>query len=101
MDAAGFSYVGENLYKAVGMHPTGVDVVDAWYAELEDYTYGEVGNYCVKSKCVGRRSPPCVFGHFTQVSGSNKAKLGLGWPQLPASILLAIALNVLVSQYKS
>mmetsp|Transcript_7078 Transcript_7078/g.17100 ORF Transcript_7078/g.17100 Transcript_7078/m.17100 type:complete len:333 (-) Transcript_7078:7-1005(-) len=76
LDAAGFEYVGENLYKVEGMVPTGVDVVDAWYAELSDYTYGVVGDYCVKEKCEDRSDPPCILGHFTQVMWSSTTDIG-------------------------
>lgn len=73
---AGFQYVGENLYKVINMAPTGVDVVDAWYAEIDDYTYGPVGSSCVKERCAGRTSPPCSMGHFTQVMWQSSTDFG-------------------------
>jgi len=76
LDKAGFEYLGENLYKVLGMKPTGVDVVDAWYAEIQDYTYGYVGDTCVKSKCEGRSRPPCTLGHFTQVMWRESTDIG-------------------------
>lgn len=81
--AAGFNYVGENLYKVVNMKPTGVDVADAWYAEIEDYTYGEVGDRCVKEKCAKRRSPPCAIGHFTQMMWQKTTHLGCARAECP------------------
>ncbi|CAD7959884.1 unnamed protein product [Amoebophrya sp. A25] len=45
-------YIGENIYQVSGMDPTGTDVVDAWYAELDTpYHYGPVGAACVTSGC--------------------------------------------------
>lgn len=73
---AGFEYIGENLYKVINMKPTGVDIVDAWYAEIEDYSYGLVGSHCVKQRCAGRASPPCTLGHFTQVMWSKSTHVG-------------------------
>lgn len=73
---AGFEYVGENLYKVVNMEPTGVDIADAWYAEIDDYTYGQVGHRCVKEKCADRKSPPCVVGHFTQMMWERTTHIG-------------------------
>jgi len=73
---AGFVYIGENLYKVINMVPTGVDIVDAWYAEVEDYNYGPVGEPCTKAKCSDRVSPPCTLGHFTQVMWARTTDLG-------------------------
>lgn len=81
--AAGFEYVGENLYKVVNMEPTGVDIADAWYAEIEDYTYGQVGQKCVKEKCADRQSPPCVIGHFTQMMWQRTTHIGCARAQCP------------------
>jgi pathogenesis-related protein 1 len=72
----GFDYVGENLYKVINMKPTGTDITDAWYAEVNDYVYGRVGDYCVKSKCATRTSPPCAMGHFTQVMWEPSSDVG-------------------------
>eukprot|EP00929_Paragymnodinium_shiwhaense_P014590 TRINITY_DN122513_c0_g1_i1.p1 TRINITY_DN122513_c0_g1~~TRINITY_DN122513_c0_g1_i1.p1 ORF type:complete len:299 (+),score=44.09 TRINITY_DN122513_c0_g1_i1:124-1020(+) len=80
---AGFSYVGENLYKVINMEPSGVDVVDAWYAEIDDYTYGPVGSGCVKERCAGRTSPPCAMGHFTQVMWQSSTDFGCARRQCP------------------
>mmetsp|Transcript_157765 Transcript_157765/g.294249 ORF Transcript_157765/g.294249 Transcript_157765/m.294249 type:complete len:331 (-) Transcript_157765:47-1039(-) len=73
---AGFTYIGENLYKVINMKPTGVDVVDAWYAEIDDYQYGPVGSTCTKERCAGRESPPCTLGHFTQVMWERSSTVG-------------------------
>jgi len=72
LDEGGFRYIGENLYKVINMAPSGVDVVDAWYTEVDDYNYGPVGAECTKKQCAGRTSPPCVLGHFTQVMGERQ-----------------------------
>mmetsp|Transcript_73274 Transcript_73274/g.212231 ORF Transcript_73274/g.212231 Transcript_73274/m.212231 type:complete len:321 (-) Transcript_73274:5-967(-) len=82
-EEAGFQYVGENLYKVINMAPTGVDVVDAWYAELEDYNYGSVGATCTKQRCAGRSSPPCMLGHFTQVMWAKTTDLGCAIEECP------------------
>lgn len=82
-EEAGFRYIGENLYKVINMKPTGVDIVDAWYAEIEDYTYGPVGSYCVKGQCARRSSPPCVLGHFTQVMWEETTHVGCARAQCP------------------
>jgi len=79
----GFEYIGENLYKVINMKPTGVDIVDAWYAELEDYSFGQVGTQCVKAKCAGRASPPCTLGHFTQVMWGKSSHVGCGRAECP------------------
>lgn len=79
----GFRYVGENLYKVINMKPSGVDIVDAWYAEIEDYTYGLVGASCVKERCSGRSSPPCVLGHFTQVMWADSTHVGCARAECP------------------
>lgn len=81
--AAGFNYVGENLYKVINMAPTGVDIADAWYAEIDDYTFGDVGKPCVKEKCLGRTSPPCTIGHFTQMMWEKSSSLGCGLAECP------------------
>eukprot|EP00928_Gymnodinium_smaydae_P043404 TRINITY_DN29084_c0_g1_i2.p1 TRINITY_DN29084_c0_g1~~TRINITY_DN29084_c0_g1_i2.p1 ORF type:complete len:376 (-),score=65.70 TRINITY_DN29084_c0_g1_i2:2-1129(-) len=75
-ETAGFQYVGENLYKVINMRPTGVDVVDAWYAEIDDYQYGRVGASCTKERCADRASPPCTLGHFTQVMWQTTTHIG-------------------------
>lgn len=75
-EQAGFRYVGENLYKVINYEPSGVDVVDAWYAELEDYNYGSVGASCTRRGCAGRVRPPCALGHFTQVMWEATTHLG-------------------------
>jgi pathogenesis-related protein 1 len=80
---AGFEYVGENLYKVINMKPTGVDIVDAWYAELEDYSFGLVGSQCVKGRCAGRASPPCTLGHFTQVMWAKSKAVGCARAECP------------------
>lgn len=80
---AGFTYVGENLYKVINMAPTGVDIVDAWYAEVVDYNYGPVGAQCTKAKCAGRASPPCTLGHFTQVMWARTSHLGCAMAECP------------------
>lgn len=80
---AGFEYIGENLYKVINMKPTGVDIVDAWYAEIEDYTYGLVGDQCVKERCAGRTSPPCTLGHFTQVMWHKSTHVGCARAECP------------------
>lgn len=80
---AGFQYVGENLYKVINMVPTGVDIVDAWYVEVEDYTYGRVGDPCTRSRCASRRSPPCTLGHFTQVMWSETSDVGCARAECP------------------
>jgi pathogenesis-related protein 1 len=80
---AGFHYIGENLYKVINMKPTGVDIVDAWYAEIEDYSYGRVGSTCVKERCAGRSSPPCTLGHFTQVMWSDSTHVGCARAECP------------------
>lgn len=76
LTAAGFDYVGENLYKVIGMKPTGVDVADAWYAEVADYTFGSIGDACTKRKCASRSSPPCATGHYTQMMWANTNSIG-------------------------
>lgn len=81
--AAGFKYVGENLYKVINMEPTGVDVADAWYAEVDDYTYGLVSQSCVKDKCIHRSSPPCMIGHFTQMMWQKTTQLGCARAECP------------------
>lgn len=80
---AGFEYVGENLYKVINMVPTGVDIVDAWYAEIDDYNFGPVGAPCVKEKCAGRESPPCTLGHFTQVMWARTTHVGCAREECP------------------
>lgn len=82
---AGFQYVGENLYKVINMRPTGVDVVDAWYAEIFDYTYGNVGSSCTTARCEQRVSPPCAVGHFTQVMWQESAELGCARAACPST----------------
>ena len=62
------SYIGENIYKVEGFAPTGTDVVDAWYAEIEDYKYGRIGNVCTGG----------ITGHFTQVMWSMTREIGCG-----------------------
>lgn len=81
---AGFQYIGENLYKVINMVPTGVDIVDAWYAEVEDYSYGPVGSSCTKALCADRVSPPCTLGHFTQVMWSHSSHLGCALSECPS-----------------
>lgn len=94
-------YVGENIYKVVGFDPTGTDVVDAWYTEIEHYTFGEVGKACTREKCEmnmladaasgrggagaaanmnagGNMLGACMTGHFTQLLWSNSATVGCG-----------------------
>jgi len=80
---AGFEYIGENLYKVINMKPTGVDIVDAWYAEIEDYTFGTVGDACVKERCAGRANPPCTLGHFTQVMWAKSTHVGCARAECP------------------
>merc|ERR1719277_1466310 len=82
-DKAGFEYVGENLYKVINMEPTGVDVADAWYAEIADYNYGRVGDACTKRRCAGRLRPPCALGHFTQVMWAATTDLGCKLAECP------------------
>merc|ERR1719387_3316076 len=65
------------------MAPTGVDIADAWYAEIEDYTYGEVGQPCVRAKCADRSSPPCRIGHFTQLMWQGTGAVGCARAQCP------------------
>lgn len=79
----GFMYVGENLYKVINMEPTGVDVVDAWYAEIRDYSYGPVGASCTKEQCAGRAEPPCMLGHFTQVMWASTTHIGCAREECP------------------
>lgn len=81
--SAGFEYVGENLYKVINMEPTGVDIADAWYAEIDDYTYGVVGDKCVREKCKDRKSPPCTIGHFTQMMWQRTTHLGCARAECP------------------
>lgn len=83
MSRAGFEFVGENLYKVIGFKPTGLDVADAWYAEKDDYVYGRVGDACTKG-CVGRTSPPCVVGHFTQMMWGSTVAVGCMVSKCPA-----------------
>lgn len=83
MQQGGFYYIGENLYKVINMVPTGVDIVDAWYAEIADYTFGRVGKDCVTSKCSGRTSPPCAVGHFTQVMWGDSKFVGCARAECP------------------
>jgi len=80
----GFSYIGENLYKVINMKPTGVDVVDAWYAEIVDYTYGPVGQPCTRRRCAERQTPPCMLGHFTQVMWAASSAVGCARAECPA-----------------
>eukprot|EP00927_Polykrikos_kofoidii_P062551 TRINITY_DN57362_c0_g1_i1.p1 TRINITY_DN57362_c0_g1~~TRINITY_DN57362_c0_g1_i1.p1 ORF type:complete len:293 (-),score=28.70 TRINITY_DN57362_c0_g1_i1:80-958(-) len=80
---SGFAYVGENLYKVINMEPSGVDIVDAWYAEIADYQYGLFGGSCTKSRCAGRSSPPCTLGHFTQVMWESTTNLGCARAECP------------------
>lgn len=80
---SGFQYVGENLYKVINMAPTGVDVVDAWYAEIEDYSYGPVGATCTKQRCASRAQPPCTLGHFTQVMWAESTHVGCARAECP------------------
>jgi hypothetical protein len=75
MNTAGFYYVGENLYKVIGMEPTGGGIADAWYAEMKDYRYGSVGESCTKG-CLGRTNPPCQTGHFTQMMWKDSTSIG-------------------------
>jgi len=75
MNSAGFYYVGENLYKVIGMEPTGGGIADAWYAEMKDYRYGTVGESCTKG-CLGRANPPCQTGHFTQMMWADSTSIG-------------------------
>lgn len=82
-DKGGFEYVGENLYKVINMKPSGVDVVDAWYAESDDYTYGLVGSPCVKDRCHGRTSSPCMLGHFTQIMWAETTHVGCARAMCP------------------
>jgi len=81
---SGFTYVGENLYKVVNMEPTGVDVVDAWYAEVDDYNYGPVGADCTE-RCAGRAAPPCTLGHFTQVMWADTTDVGCALERCPGA----------------
>lgn len=83
MGESGFYYIGENLYKVINMVPTGVDIVDAWYAEIEDYTFGKVGKACVTQRCASRRSPPCMVGHFTQVMWEGSKQVGCARAECP------------------
>mmetsp|Transcript_111843 Transcript_111843/g.311265 ORF Transcript_111843/g.311265 Transcript_111843/m.311265 type:complete len:334 (-) Transcript_111843:152-1153(-) len=80
---AGFKYVGENLYKVINMAPTGVDIVDAWYAEIQDYSYGPVGSACARQQCAGRKTPPCTLGHFTQVMWAETTHVGCALAECP------------------
>lgn len=86
---AGFEYIGENLYKVVGMTPTGVDVADAWYAELDEYNYGRVGDKCTRSRCQANSwwnsasAPPCTIGHFTQMMWHESRHIGCGLKKCP------------------
>jgi hypothetical protein len=75
MNTGGFYYVGENLYKVIGMEPTGGGIADAWYAEMRDYRYGTVGESCTKG-CLGRATPPCQTGHFTQMMWQDSTSIG-------------------------
>jgi len=75
MYSASFEYVGENLYKVIGMNPTGRDIADAWYAERSDYRFGTVGDSCTKA-CYGRSDPPCQTGHFTQMMWGKSRAIG-------------------------
>lgn len=77
MGIGGFYYVGENLYMVHGFEPNGLDITDAWYAEVYDYKYGSVGAKCTK-KCDGRPNPPCMVGHFTQMLWARTSEVGCG-----------------------
>jgi len=83
-EESGFQYIGENLYKVINMVPTGVDVADAWYAEISDYRYGKVGDACTK-KCLHRSSPPCTLGHFTQLMWSGSSDIGCARAECPGT----------------
>merc|ERR1719265_740413 len=65
------------------MVPTGVDIGDAWYAEIEDYTYGAVSETCVRRKCASRSSPPCMIGHFTQMMWQRTTHVGCARAECP------------------
>ncbi|CAD7936737.1 unnamed protein product [Amoebophrya sp. A120] len=77
-------YIGENIYKVQGFDPTGTDVVDAWYAEIKDYTYGPVGSACTTTKCQSwplDRQDQCMVGHFTQLMWHSSTQVGCGKAQ--------------------
>lgn len=73
-----FEYVGENLYKVINRRPTGLEVVDAWYAEIEDYSYGLVGSTCTQAK-----GHPRSVGHFTQVMWAKSTHVGCALAECP------------------
>ncbi len=63
MNAAGFDYIGENLFSSGGFQPTGQQVTDAWASEEANYNYAN-------NSCNG------VCGHYTQVVWRDSMDLG-------------------------
>ncbi|XP_039131272.1 pathogenesis-related protein 1-like [Dioscorea cayenensis subsp. rotundata] len=56
---------GENLFWGSGADYSGVDAVNAWVSEKQDYDYNS--NTCAEGK---------VCGHYTQVVWSNSINIG-------------------------
>eukprot|EP00922_Rhytidocystis_sp_ex-Travisia-forbesii_P057232 GHVS01084793.1.p1 GENE.GHVS01084793.1~~GHVS01084793.1.p1 ORF type:complete len:131 (+),score=11.99 GHVS01084793.1:222-614(+) len=45
-----FERVGENLYMSFGFDPTGDEVADSWFEEVNCYSYGRVGDPCTSAR---------------------------------------------------
>lgn len=61
-NAAGYSYIGENIFASGGPSPSAQQAVQVWASEADDFTY--------PSGCSG------VCGHYTQVVWRESVNLG-------------------------